>query len=88
MDIRNASYQTLRNMCSSTARSSKTADDLTISQEKLTSIFPRSEKKKNEVVFFKKVTFLKTELHLCFLLFSLLEPLMQRNLNANFLVRL
>ena len=37
---------------------------------------------------FKKVTFLKTELHLCFPLFSLLKPLMQCNLDANFLRRL
>ena len=36
-------------------------------------------------MIFKKVTFLKTEAHLCFPLFSLLEPLMQRSLDANFL---
>ena len=35
-------------------------------------------------MFFKKVTFLKAELHLCFLLSSLLEPLTQCNLNANY----
>ena len=31
------------------------------------------------------VTFLKTELHPCFPLFSLLKPLMQHSLEANFL---
>ena len=35
--------------------------------------------KENEVVFYKKITFLKTDLHLCFSLFSLLEHPMQRN---------
>ena len=48
----------------------------------------RGRRKENEVVSFKKLTFLKTELDLCFLLFSLLEPLMQCNLDANFLGRL
>ena len=41
--------------------------------------------KESEVVFFKTVTFLKVELHICFPLFSLLEPLTHRSLDANFL---
>ena len=73
----------------------KTADDVTISGEKLALIFPRLEaknkgngKRKMKLCFSKKVTFLKTELHLCFSLFlsvSLLEPLIQHNLETNFL---
>ena len=39
-------------------------------------------------MFFKKMAFLKTELHLCFPLFSLLEPLMQCNLDTNVVGRL
>ena len=58
------------------SRLSRNADDVTISQEKLESTFPRLGKvgKENEVVFCRKVTFLKTKLHLGFPLFSLLEP--------------
>ena len=43
------------------------------------------EKKDNELVLFRKLTILKSKLNRCFLLLSLLEPLMQSNLDANFL---
>ena len=41
-------------------------------------------KGKRNYVFFKQVTFPRTELHLCFPLFSLLELLMQRSLDPNY----
>ena len=43
------------------------------------------KKKENELVFFRKLTLLKSKLNRRFLLHSLLEPLMQSNLDANFL---
>ena len=46
------------------------------------------EKKENELVFFRKATHLKSKINRCFLLLSLLEPLMQSNLEANFLGKL
>ena len=43
------------------------------------------EKKENERVFFRKLILLKSKFSRCFLLLSLLEPLMQSNLDAKFL---
>ena len=45
-------------------------------------------RKENELVFLRKLTLLKSKLNRCFLLFSLLGPLIRSNLDANFLGRL
>ena len=59
-------------------------------QKSLHRFFPDSrlqnkeeEKKENELVFLRKLIFLKSKINRCFLLLSLLEPLMQSNLDAN-----
>ena len=46
------------------------------------------EKKEKELVFFRKLTFLKSKLGRCFLLLSFQEHLIQSSLNANILGRL
>ena len=46
------------------------------------------EKKENELVFFRKLTLLKSKINHCFLLLSPLEPPMQNNLDVNFLGKL
>ena len=46
------------------------------------------KKKENELVFFRKLTLLKSKIHRCFLLLSLLEPLMRSNLDAYFVGKL
>ena len=58
--------------------------------EKLPSIFPRGSKTRERGERKMRLCFqlLKTELHVCFPLFSLQEPLTQHNLDANFLGRL
>ena len=50
----------------------------------------KGEEKKNELVFFffRKLSLLKSKISRCFLLLSLMEPLMQSNLDANFLGKL
>ena len=46
------------------------------------------KKKENELVFFRKLTLLKSKIHCCFMLPSLLEPLMRSDLDAYFLRKL
>ena len=45
----------------------------------------RERRERNELVFFRKLTLFKSKINHWFLLLSSLEPLMQRNLDANFL---
>ena len=45
----------------------------------------RERKKENELLFFRKLTLLKSKISRCFLLLSLQEPLIRSNLDTYFL---